>query len=84
MIMDTNNICAYYGLFILFEASTLLIKVYSNFILAIKATIIVNNNLDYFEHIINIFHFYKSDYSMIIKKKITKFRFANCLNILLY
>lgn len=61
------------GLFILFEASILLTKVY------IKATVINNNNLDCYGHTNNSFHFCKSCYSMIVKKKYQNF---DCINVL--
>lgn len=47
IIINTNNIYIYYGLFILFRADILLLKVHLNFVSAIKATIIANNNLDF-------------------------------------
>ncbi len=37
MIVDTNNVCACYNLFILFETDILLTKIYSKFVLNIKA-----------------------------------------------
>lgn len=84
MIIGTNDICACYGLFILFEAGTLLPKVYPDMVLAIEDIIIADNNLDYYRRIDNGFHFYKSSYSITIEKKISKFRSANCINVLPY
>lgn len=84
MIVDINDIYAYYGLFILFRAGILLTRIYSDFILAIKATIIANDNLDYYKYTNNDSDFCKFYYSIIIEKKITKFRFANFINIWFY
>lgn len=62
-------------------ASILLTKVHLDFKLVIKATVMVNNNLDYYRYINNNFHFCKSYYDMIIKKKIPKFGSANYINV---
>lgn len=53
VIIDINNIYTYYGLFILFEASILLTKIYLNFVLAIEALIIIDDDLDYNKRINN-------------------------------
>lgn len=84
MIANTNNVYIYYGLLILFWANILLIKVYLEFISAIKACVILENNIDYWRHIDNGFHLCKSCYSIIVKKKIPQFRSANYINILPY
>lgn len=60
----------------------MLTKIYSEFISVIEVAIIVKNNLDYCKHIDHNFHFCKSYYSMIVQKKIPKFRFTNYINIL--
>ena len=66
MIADTNNICAYYGLFIPFGTGTLLTKVHSEFVLAIETAIIVDDNLDYCKHTDNSSHFCNNYYAMIV------------------
>lgn len=81
MIININNICTYYSLFILFEADTL-IKVCLQFIFTIKATIIVKNNHNYCRYIDKRSYFCKFYYNMIIEKKILKLGFANYINIL--
>lgn len=59
-------------------------KIYPKFVFTIKIVIIVkDNNYDY-KHTDNRFYFCKSYYYIIIDKKIPKFRFANCINILPY
>lgn len=82
VIANINDVCAYCGLFIPLGASILPTKVYLDFVLAIKAIIIGDDNLNYCRHINNGFHSCKFYYGMIVKKKISKFRFANCINIL--
>lgn len=82
MIADTNNVYACYSLFIIFITSFLLTKIHSKFVSTIKAGIMVKNNLDYYRYTDNGFQFCKSYYSMIIKKKISKFGSANCINVL--
>lgn len=84
MIIDTNNICTSYGLFILFGAGTLLTKIHPDLILIIKAVIIVDNNFDCCGRIDNAFYFCKFCYTMIIEKKILKFRSVNYINVLSY
>lgn len=84
VIANKNNVCTYCSLFIPFRASILLTKIYLKFVLAIKATVIVNYNLDYYRYIINNSYFCKYCCSIIIEKKISKFGFANCIYILFY
>lgn len=59
-------------------------KIYLNFVLAIEAAVIINNNHDYFAYIDNRSHFCKSFYYMIVEKKISKFGSANYINVLSY
>ena len=82
MIADTSNVCACCGLFIPFEASTLLTRVHPEFVPAIKAIVIVKDNLDCYKRINNGSHLYKSYYCMIVEEKIPKFESVNCINIL--
>lgn len=82
MITNMNNVCTCYALFIPFRLDTLLTRVYLEFVSTIKAAVIVKNNLDYCRYINNSSHFCKPCYNMIIKKKIAKFEFVNCINIL--
>lgn len=77
MITNINDVCTYYNLFTLFWANTLLTKVYLDFVLAIKVDVMVNNNFNYCGSIDNSFHFCKSCYNMINRKKILKFKSAN-------
>lgn len=44
MIVDTKDIYSYCNLFILLKMSSLLIKIYLNFILVMEVAIIVDNN----------------------------------------
>lgn len=83
MIADTNNVCACYGLFILFRTGTMLIKVYPKFVLAIKAITIVDNNPNYCECTNNSSHFCHIYCCRIVEKQILKFGFANYINNLL-
>lgn len=84
VIANTNNVCVYCNLFILFRAGKLLTKVHLDFVLAIKTTIKVINNLICYGYNDNSSHLCKFCYSIIIEKKIPKFGFANCINILFY
>lgn len=84
IIVATNNILAYYNLFILLGASSLLTQVYPEFLSTIKIAIIAKNNLNCYGHTDNGSYFCKSCYSIIIKKKIPKFRSVNCINISFY
>lgn len=84
MIIDTNNICIYYSLFILFVVDIFLIEIYLKFVLAIKTIFIINNNLDYCKHINNSSYFCKSYYSIIDEKNILKFGFIHYINVLSY
>lgn len=52
--------------------------------MAIKAIVIVNNNLEYYKHTDNSSHFYNTYYGMIVKKQIPKFESTNYINILPY
>lgn len=81
VIINTNNIYIYFSLFILFKAGTILIKIYPNFIFVIKTTIIIKDNLDYYKRINIDSHFCKFYYTIVIEKKILKFRFTNYINI---
>ena len=81
VIVDTSDVYAYCGLFIPFGASTLLTKIHLEFVSAIKAAVIVEDNLGYCRQTDNSSYFCKSCYDMIVKKKIPKFRSANCINI---
>lgn len=83
VIVGINNVYAYYDLFILFRVNILLIKIYPDFVIAIKAVIIVNDNLDYCGRIDNSSHFYKFCYDIIVEKMIPKFESINYINILL-
>lgn len=84
IITNTNDIYTCFILYISFRTGTLLIRVYPDFISIIKAVVIIEDNLDCCRYIDNDFHFCKSCYSMIIKKKIPKFGFANYINVLSY
>ena len=68
VIIDTNDVYAYCNLFLLFGTNILLIKVYPECVLAIKAIIIVDDNLDYYRHIDNSSYFCNICYGMIIMK----------------
>lgn len=83
MIVNTNDVYIGYSLFIVIRASTLLFIVQLDFVLAIKAAVIVDDNLNYYGQTNNSFKFCKSYQDMIIKKKIPKFRFVNSINVLL-
>lgn len=52
--------------------------------MAIKAVVIVNDDFNYCRHTKSDFYFCKYYYNMIVKKKISKFRFTNYINILPY
>lgn len=84
MIVDINDVCACYNLFILFETGILLTKVYPEFVLTIEVTVIVDDDLDCCRHIDNSFYFCNTYYGMIVEKQISKFGFANCINVLPY
>lgn len=73
VIIDTNNVYAYYGFFILFKADTLLTKIYIELVLAIKVMVIINLYFEYYGNNKNNFHFYNFSYSMIVGKKMSKF-----------
>ena len=60
----------------------LLTRVHPEFISAIEASVIVEDDLDYCGSTDNGFQFCKSCYCMIIEKKIPKFGSANCSNVL--
>ena len=82
VIADINNIYAYYSLFILFRISTLFTKVYLKFVLAIEATVIIDNDLNYYKCTNNSSHFCNIYYNIIVKKLIPKLRSANYINVL--
>ncbi len=84
VILDINNVCACCGLFIPFEINTLLTKVHLEFVSAIKAAIIVNDDLDYYKRTDNSSYFYNTCYGMIVEKQIPKFGSTNCINVLPY
>lgn len=84
MIADTNNVCACYNFFILFGANIILTRVYSDFVSAIKAAIIVKKDFDCCGRINASSYFCKFCYSIIVKKKILKFGSATCINVLSY
>ena len=81
VIADINDICARCSLLIMFETGFLLTWVHPKFVSAIEAGVIVEDDLDYCEYTNNGFQFCKSCYDMIIKKKIPKFKSANCINV---
>lgn len=82
VIAYINNVCAYCSLFIPFGTGTLLTKIHPEFVSTIKATIIINDHLDYCGYTDNSFYFYNFWYSMRVTKKILKCRSANCINVL--
>lgn len=83
-IVDINDVCICYSLFFPFKANTILIKIYLNFVSTIKIIIIVENHLNCYKYKDAIFNFCKSYYKIVIKIKIPKFEFANCINVLSY
>lgn len=60
----------------------MLTKVHSEFVLAIKATVIFNDDLDYCGYTNNSSHFCNTCYGIIVEKQIPKFGFVNCINVL--
>lgn len=82
MIANINDIYTYCRLFIPFKTDILLTKVYSEFVLTIKAAVIVDNDLDYCRYIDNSFYFYNTYYGIIVEKQISKFGSANYINVL--
>lgn len=83
MSIDINGVCAYCDLLIIFRTSILVTRINLEFVFAIEANGICEDNLDYCGYTHNGFQFYKSYYGMIIKKKFQKFEIAHCINILL-
>lgn len=81
VIADTNNVCACYGLLIVFGTGSLLTRLYPEFVSAIEAGVIVEDDLDCCGYTDNGFQFCKSCYGIIIEKKILKFGSANCINV---
>lgn len=69
VIIDTNDVCACCSLFTLAATGTLLTRVYSEFVSAIEAGIIVNDYFDNCGHIDTNPHFYNFFYGMIVEKK---------------
>ena len=65
----------------MFGTSSLLTRVYSKFVSAIEADVIIKDGLNYCGCTDNSFQFCKSCYGIIIEKKILKFRSANYINI---
>lgn len=84
MIAKINdiNICCFY--LILSWTSILLTKIYPDFVLAIRVSVLANNDFNYCRFTNNFYYFCNSGDDMIIKPKIQKFKFANCINALLY
>lgn len=62
----------------------MLTKIHPNLLSAIEASIIARNNFNYCRRIDTGSHFCKSYYAMVVEKKITKFGFANYINVLPY
>lgn len=83
VIADTNDVYACCSLFMSLETSTLLTKVYPEFVSAIEAAIIVNDNFNCCGRTDYSSHFCNTYYDMIIGEQIPKFRSANCINVLL-
>lgn len=81
LIADTNDVCAYCGIVIVFGTGFLLTRVYPEFVSAIKADIILKVDLDCCGYTNNDYQFCKSGYNMIIEKKIPKFGSINCINV---
>ena len=81
VIADTYDVCACYGLFIVFRTGFLLTRVHPEFISAIKAGVIVKDDFDYCKCTDKGFQFCRSCYGMIIEKKIAKFGSANYINV---
>lgn len=69
MIVDTINICVCYSLFLWFGATTMLTRIYLDFLFPIEVAVIVKDDLKYCGHIHTSSNFYKSYYIMVIKKK---------------
>lgn len=84
MIIDINNICTYYGLFIPFGAGIMMTKIYLDFISLIKVAVIIEDDFDSYGHIVADSHFCKFCYAIVVEKKFLKFRFRNCINISFY
>ena len=80
MIIEKEDIYACCSLFILFRANIMLIKIHPCYLLAMKVDAIVKNNLDSYGNINADSHFCKSCYTILVKKKISKFEFANRIN----
>lgn len=57
VIGDTNDVCTYCGLFILFGTSIFLTRVYPEFVSVIKTALIVNDDLNCYGCTNNNFHF---------------------------
>lgn len=68
VIADTNDVYACYSLFIPFGIGILLTKIHLEFVSAMEAAIIVDDDLDYCGHNDNSSHFYNTCYSMIVEK----------------
>lgn len=81
VIADTNDVCTCYGLFIPFGTGTLLTKAHPEFVSAIEAAVIVDDDLDCCGRTDNGSHFCNSCYGMIVEKKIPKLGSANCINV---
>ncbi len=67
VIADTNDVCVCCSLFIPFGTGTLLTKVHPEFVSAIKAAVIVYDDLDCCGYTDNSSHFYNIFYGMIVK-----------------
>lgn len=83
VIVHSNDVYIYYGLFIPFGTGTLLTKVYPKYLSAIKATVIIDDDFKFCGYTDNSFHFCNTYYYMNIEKQISKFKSANCINVLL-
>ena len=82
MIIDINDVCTCCSLFIPFGTSILLTKIHPKLVSAIKAAIIVDNDLDCYRHTDNSSYFCNTCYVIIFERQILKFGSTNCINIL--
>ena len=82
MIANTNDVYICCDLFIPFGIGILLTKGHPKFVLAIKAAVIVHDDLDYCGRIDNSSHFCNTYYAMIVGRHSPKFGSANCIIVL--
>lgn len=80
--VKANGVYACYSLFIPFGTGIFLTKGYPEFVLAIQAAVIVNDDLDYCRSTNNRSHFCNIYYGIIVEKQIPKFRSINCIHVL--